>query len=219
MTTTQSDPSLDEWLYLTQQPRSRYPDAQFDVEVIATDLVRDLVILKATVTATSGGELLDSGKGCGVAAGSLTQTVQLTLSAKRQALADLGIPYAPAASETSAPQQKTPISTQADLPAVSPQARPASVTSGLQLQPSTLKPGCTSATLKALYAKAYLLPAPQQEARWRTFVAQVIGRSVADEQFTEAEMERLHAAIQQQWQRRTTQPQPSTKTPSVSRKG
>lgn len=213
--TTQSDHSslADTWQQLARQFRTRYPDGLLDVTIELTDLERDLVILKAIAIT---GELLDGGKGCGLAAGSLMQIEHLALVAKRQALADLDISMTLEPLPTQ--QQEAHGDTPALLSAVSLQPSGVAPTESVS-QESTLKPVRTAVTLKALYAKAYQVPALQHEARWRTFAAQVIGRAVVDEQLSEAEMERLHTAIQQQWQRRTAHPQLSAKIPSLPRKG
>lgn len=217
-TTIQSDPSLDEWLHLAQQLRMRYPDALLDIEIVVIDLERDLIILKAT--AISGGELLDGSKGCGLAAGSLTQIAHLALSAKRQALADLGIPIISTMPEPSPMPQQQEAHGDAPTPTPAVSLQPSNTAlAESDPQVSALKPMRTAATVKALYAKAYQIPAPQQEVRWRTFAMQVLGRTVTDEQFSEAELERLHSAIQQQLQRRTTSPQLPAKTPSLPKKG
>ncbi len=162
-TTTLSDqPSQARtWEHLARQFRTRYPAGVFDITIELADLERDLIILKATALTS---ELSSSGKGCGIAAGSLDQIEQLVYVAKCQALADLAIGIMPETPDASA------CSLLASLAVFDTQATT-----------TTLKPARTAETLKAYFWKAYQVPVPQQEARWLTFVAHILGHSVPDE--------------------------------------
>ncbi len=184
-TTLRDQPSCAHpWEHLARQFRTRYPAGVFDVTIELADLDRDLIILKATVMT---GDLPNSGKGCGIVAGSLDQIEQLVYAAKQQALADLAITSTGILPET---------------PDASANSLLASL-SALDTQATTLKPARTAETLKAFYWKAYQIPVPQQEARWLTFASHTLGHPITDEQLlSEDELEQLHTAIQQQWQLR-----------------
>lgn len=186
---------LDVLYHAVAHFRQTHPEGMIDVEVIVLDPEHDLTLIKATVMTP------ERARGTGLAVGSITQLQELSAAAKVQALADFGLVVHTEPPGSDATHGHLLPSALTESPE-EPQESSSSVDSSSN-HTVMHYPRRTIDTLKAYYWKAYRIAVAEQETQWSSYVRGVLGRSIqSDADLTEADLGRLHSAIDQQWRRR-----------------